>query len=207
MVHTSTSEAYGTAQHIPISESHPLQAQSPYAATKIGADKLAESFHRSFGLPVSTVRPFNTYGPRQSARAVIPTIFMQALAKEAIRIGNVAPTRDFNYVTDTVRGFLLNAESEKALGQVVNLGSGREVSIRELAQMICTLTGAECKIVNQENRVRPPGSEVERLCADNKLANELTGWQPEISLEQGLEKMLVWMRANLNLYRPEVYAV
>jgi NAD dependent epimerase/dehydratase len=207
VVHTSTSEVYGTAKQIPISEEHPLQAQSPYSATKIGADKLAESFHRSFGLPVSIVRPFNTYGPRQSARAIIPNIIVQALANEPIRIGNVAPTRDFNYVADTVRGFLLNAQSDKAIGRVINLGTGKEISIGDLAKAICSLTGTECRMVQEGDRVRPPGSEVERLCADNSLAEQLTGWSPEVDLTEGLKKTLSWMRSNLEHYQPKVYAV
>jgi NAD dependent epimerase/dehydratase len=207
VVHTSTSEVYGTAQHIPIAEDHPLQAQSPYSATKIAGDKLAESFHRSFGLPVSVVRPFNTYGPRQSARAIIPTIMMQALANEPIRIGNVTPTRDFNYISDTVRGFLQNAESESAVGRVVNLGTGKEISIADLARTICSLTGTEFRILQEEDRVRPSGSEVERLCADNRVASELTGWRPEVSLREGLENTLAWMRHNLDHYQPEAYAV
>ncbi len=207
VVHTSTSEVYGTAKQIPIPEDHRLQAQSPYSATKIGADKLTESFHRSFGLPVSIVRPFNTYGPRQSARAIIPTIVMQAIANEPIRIGNVAPIRDFNYVADTVRGFLLNAASEDAVGRVINLGTGTEISIGDLAKTICSLIGAECRIVQENDRVRPSGSEVERLCADNSLAEELTGWRPEVSLNEGLQKTLSWIRSNLDYYQPEVYAV
>ena len=207
VVHTSTSEVYGTAQQIPITEDHPLQAQSPYSATKIGGDKLAESFHRSFGLPVSIVRPFNTYGPRQSARAVIPTIIMQALANEPIRIGNLAPTRDFNYVSDTVRGFLQIAESEKTIGTIVNLGSGTEISIGDLARMICSLTGVEFRIVQENDRVRPSQSEVERLCASNVLAKEMAGWRPEIALKEGLEKTIAWIRANEPHDQPAAYAI
>jgi dTDP-glucose 4,6-dehydratase len=207
IVHTSTSEVYGTARQIPISEDHALQSQSPYSATKIGADKLAESFHCAFGLPVSIVRPFNTYGPRQSARAVIPTIMTQALAGEPIRVGNVAPTRDFNYVADTVRGFLLNAASEKAVGRVVNLGTGTEISIGDLARTICSAVGSDCKIIQEEQRVRPAGSEVDRLLADNRLANELLGWRPEVSLRAGLQHTLDWMRSNLDRYRTGVYAL
>jgi NAD dependent epimerase/dehydratase len=207
VVHTSTSEVYGTARQIPISEEHPLQGQSPYSATKIGADKLAESFHRSFGLPISIVRPFNTYGPRQSARAVIPTIMTQALANEPIRVGNVAPTRDFNYVADTVRGFMINAGSEKTLGRVINLGAGKEISIGDLARTICSLVGRECQIIQEEQRIRPSGGEVDRLLADNRLADELLGWRPEVGLRDGLQKTLDWMRLNLERYRPEVYVV
>lgn len=207
VLHTSTSEVYGTAQKIPIIEDHPLQAQSPYSATKVGADKLAESFHRSFGLPVSIVRPFNTFGPRQSARAVIPTIIMQALANQPIRIGNLAPTRDFNYVLDTVRGFLQIAESENTVGRVVNLGSGKETSIGDLARMICSLTGAQFRIVQESDRVRPSQSEVERLCASNVLAQELAGWRPEITLKDGLEKTIEWIRSNEPHGQPTAYAI
>lgn len=207
VVHTSTSEVYGTARQIPISEEHPLHGQSPYSATKIGADKLAESFHRSFGLPISIVRPFNTYGPRQSARAVIPTIMTQALANGPIRVGNIAPTRDFNYVEDTVRGFMSNAASEKAIGRVINLGTGKEISIGDLARTICSLVGRECQIVQEEQRIRPSGSEVDRLVADNRLADELLGWRPEVSLRDGLQQTLDWLRPNLERYRPEVYVV
>jgi dTDP-glucose 4,6-dehydratase len=207
VVHTSTSEVYGTARQIPISEEHPLQGQSPYSATKIGADKLAESFHRSFGLPISIVRPFNTYGPRQSARAVIPTIMTQALANGPIRVGNIAPTRDFNYVEDTVRGFMSNAASEKAIGRVINLGTGKEISIGDLARTICSLVGRECQIVQEEQRIRPSGSEVDRLVADNRLADELLGWRPEVSLRDGLKQTLDWLRPNLESYRPEVYVL
>jgi NAD dependent epimerase/dehydratase len=207
VVHTSSSEVYGTAKQIPISENHPLQGQSPYSATKIGADKLAEAFHRSFGLPISIVRPFNTYGPRQSTRAIIPTIIMQALAGEPIRIGNVAPTRDFNYISDTVRGFLLNAASKEVVGRVINLGTGKEISIGDLAKAICSLAGRECRIVQEDERVRPSRSEVERLCAANSLADELTGWRPEVSLNDGLRKTLEWMRSNLDHYQPEIYAL
>lgn len=207
VVHTSTSEVYGTAREVPISEEHPLQAQSPYSATKISADKLAESFYRSFGLPISIVRPFNTYGPRQSARAVIPTIMRQALANEPIRIGNVTPTRDFNYVEDTVRGFLLNATGENAAGRVTNLGTGKETSIGDLAEMICSLAGAQCRIIQEEQRIRPAASEVDRLCADNRLAEQLLGWRPEVSLREGLQKTLNWMSVHLEQYRTNVYAL
>ena len=207
VVHTSTSEVYGSARQIPISEEHHLQGQSPYSATKIGADKLAESFHRSFGLPISIVRPFNTYGPRQSARAVIPTIMTQALANETIRVGNIAPTRDFNYVDDIVHGFMLNAASEKAVGRVINLGTGREISIGDLARTICSLVGGQCQIVQEEDRIRPSRSEVDQLLADNRLADELLGWRPEVGLCDGLQRTLDWLRLNLDRYRPEVYAL
>jgi dTDP-glucose 4,6-dehydratase len=207
VVHTSTSEVYGTAREIPISEEHPLQAQSPYSATKIGADKIAESFHLSFGMPVSIVRPFNTYGPRQSARAIIPTILTQALAGQSIHVGNVNPMRDFNFVEDTVRGFLLNAAAESAVGRVINLGTGTEISIGELAETICSLAGTSCEIIQDDRRVRPAGSEVERLCADNRVARELLGWSPQVSLREGLQRTMEWVRTNLGLYRVGVYAV
>ncbi|HEX3320319.1 MAG TPA: SDR family NAD(P)-dependent oxidoreductase [Terriglobales bacterium] len=207
LVHTSTSEVYGSAKTIPISEKHPLQGQSPYSATKIGADKLAESFHRSFGLPVSIVRPFNTYGPRQSARAVIPTIMTQALSHEPIRIGNTTPTRDFNFVEDTVRGFIQNAESEGSVGQVINLGTGTETSIGELARIICSLAGCECHIVQEPQRIRPVDSEVDRLLADNRVAEQVLGWRPEVRLQDGLKQTMNWVRDNLKSYRPEVYTV
>lgn len=207
VVHTSTSEVYGSARQIPISEEHHLQGQSPYSATKIGADKLAESFHRSFGLPISIVRPFNTYGPRQSARAVIPTIMTQALANETIRVGNIAPTRDFNYVDDIVHGFMLNAASEKAIGRVINLGTGKEISIGDLARTICSLVGGQCQIIQEEDRIRPSRSEVDQLLADNRLADELLGWRPVVGLCDGLQRTLDWLRLNLDQYRPEVYAL
>ncbi|HWR34499.1 MAG TPA: SDR family NAD(P)-dependent oxidoreductase [Clostridia bacterium] len=207
MVHTSTSEVYGTAREVPIPETHALQAQSPYSATKIGADKLVESFNLSFGLPLSTVRPFNTYGPRQSARAVIPTIMTQALAGQPIRIGNISPTRDFNYVADTVNGFLANAASPSTVGRVVNLGTGKEISIGDLAKLICSVVGSESEIVEDKTRVRPGNSEVERLCADNRLARELMGWEPQVPLREGLTRTLEWLRGNMDCYRIGSYAV
>jgi dTDP-glucose 4,6-dehydratase len=167
VVHTSTSEVYGTARYVPMDEAHPLQGQSPYAASKIGADKLAEAFYLSFGLPVVTVRPFNTFGPRQSARAVIPTIITQCLTGETVRLGNLHPTRDLNYVTNTMEGFLLAASIPAAVGQTINLGSGREISIGDLAQLIARLTGRPLTIESDGQRVRPDKSEVERLLADN----------------------------------------
>ena len=207
VVHTSTSEVYGTARSVPISEEHPLQGQSPYSATKIGADKLAESFFLSFGLPVVTVRPFNTYGPRQSARAVIPTIISQSLSGSAVRLGSLEPTRDFTFVEDTVSGFLHAAASDKALGTVVNLGCGKEISIGELAKMIFRLTGSSFEVEEQTTRIRPKGSEVQRLLADNRRAKELTGWAPKIDLEHGLSKTIDWMRSNMDRYRVECYAI
>ena len=207
IVHTSTSEVYGTAQYVPIDERHPLVGQSPYAATKIGADKLAESFHRSFGLPVVTVRPFNTFGPRQSTRAVIPTIITQALAGQVIKLGSLTPTRDMNYVANTVDAFVKAAESEAAVGQAVNAGSGREIAIGDLAQLICELTGAEPRIECDDQRLRPKDSEVERLCAENSLAWKLLGWQPQVVLEDGLRRTIDWLRENLDNYQSGTYAL
>ena len=207
VVHTSTSEVYGTAQFVPITEAHPLQGQSPYSASKIGADKMAEAFHASFGVPVVTVRPFNTFGPRQSARAVIPTLITQALTGQTLRVGNTTPTRDFTFVADTVNGFLCAAQAANVLGQTVNLGTGREISIADLAQRIASLCGVSCTIERDEQRVRRAGSEVERLCADNRKAAELIGWQPSVSLDDGLGQTITWMRDHLSLYRPKEYAV
>lgn len=207
VIHTSTSEVYGTARYAPIDEAHPLQGQSPYSASKIGADKIAEAFHLSFELPVVTVRPFNTFGPRQSARAVIPTIITQCLTSKTIRLGSLHPTRDLNYVSNTVDGFLAAASSKKAVGQTINLGSGREVTIGELAQMISKLIGREITIEADERRVRPEKSEVERLIADNRLARELLDWEPRLSLEEGLQLTIDWMREHLGRYRPSVYTL
>lgn len=208
IVHTSTSETYGTPRTVPISEEHALQGQSPYAASKIGADKMAEAFHLSFGVPVATIRPFNTYGPRQSARAVLPTIITQALTRPEIRLGSLEPTRDLNFVLDTMEGFVKVAESERAIGQVTNIGSGREISVGDLAHTILRMTGQEHKpIVCDNQRVRPAGSEVERLLADNRKAREILGWEPRHTLEQGLEQTIAWIEKNLERYRPDTYAV
>jgi dTDP-glucose 4,6-dehydratase len=207
VVQTSTSEVYGTARYVPINEEHPLQGQSPYSASKIAADKLAEAFYCSFGLPVATIRPFNTYGPRQSARAVIPTIITQALTQPAIRLGNLTPTRDLNYVADTVAGFIAMAECPQAIGQVVNIGSGHEISIGELAQTIMALLGQEKPIESDEQRSRPKESEVERLCADNRKATTLLGWRPHHSLKDGLAQTIAWVEEHLMQYRTGVYTV
>lgn len=207
VVLTSTSEVYGTAQYVPIDEKHPLQPQSPYAATKIAADALGISFHRSFGLPVAVIRPFNAYGPRQSARAVIPTIITQALTQKEIRLGALTPTRDFTFVLDTVEGFIKMAESSKSIGEVINIGSGREISIGDLARKIVSLIGRDVKIERDETRLRPSSSEVDRLCADNSKAKELLGWEPKFSFEEGLRKTIDWVTNSLELYRPERYAV
>lgn len=207
VVHTSTSEVYGTARYVPIDEAHPLQAQSPYAASKIAADKLAESFHLSFGVPVSTLRPFNTYGPRQSARAVIPTIVTQALAGQTVALGNVKPTRDFTYVTDVVEAFVQISDCEAAVGRVVNAGSGQEISIGSLAERIEELVERRLPVEHDPERVRPADSEVERLCADASLARELFGWGPTVNLEDGLRATVAWITENLDHYRVGVYTL
>ncbi len=207
VVHTSTSEVYGTAQYVPIDESHPLQAQSPYSASKIAADKLTESFRLSYNLPVVTVRPFNTFGPRQSARAVIPTIITQALANHPIHLGNLSPTRDYTYVEDIVEGFVLAAQTGAAVGHVVNLGTGREISVGDLAKMILVEVGTDQEIVSEEERVRPQDSEVERLLADNGLAKKVLGWGPKCPLEEGLRLTVEWFKENMERYRPDVYGV
>lgn len=207
VVHTSTSEVYGTARYVPIDEKHPLQGQSPYSASKLSADKMAESFHLSFDVPLVTVRPFNTFGPRQSARAVIPTIITQCLVGESVRLGSTTPTRDLNFVGNTVDGFLKAATEPKAIGRTINLGSGREISVGDLAKMIADIMGQSITIECDENRLRPNNSEVERLLADNTLARELLGWQPEVDLETGLATTINWMREHVKRYRPGVYVI
>jgi NAD dependent epimerase/dehydratase len=205
VMHTSTSEVYGTAREVPIPETHPLQAQSPYSASKIGADKVAESFHLSFGLPVVTVRPFNTFGPRQSARAVIPTIAVQALSGRDVALGTLTPTRDLLFVEDTARGMIAAVHSDRALGQVVNLGTGREISIGELAQKVITACGSSASVVHDPQRLRPKDSEVERLCASNARARDLLGWEPRVTLEEGLLRVVDFLRANLSRYKAGIY--
>jgi NAD dependent epimerase/dehydratase len=207
VIHTSTSEVYGTALRVPIDESHPLQGQSPYSASKIGADKIAESFYRSFDLPVATIRPFNTYGPRQSARAVIPTIITQALTQGEIRLGSLDPTRDFTFVKDTVEGFLRVAESSRSIGEQFNVGSDAEISIGDLAQKIVQLVGRDVKITTDARRLRPPKSEVERLWADNRKAKEMLGWSPHVLLDEGLRETITWITQNLARYRLGEYEV
>jgi dTDP-glucose 4,6-dehydratase len=207
LVHTSTSETYGTARYAPMDEEHPLRGQSPYAASKIGADKLAESYYLSFGLPVATVRPFNTFGPGQSARAVIPTIISQALAGEAIRLGSLEPRRDLTYVDDTIAGFLHAAVTPGARGEVINLGSGRAVSIGEVARMILTLLGRDLEIVADPERLRPEESEVWHLECDNRKARELLGWEPKVSLEEGLKRTIGYIRENLSRYKTGFYSL
>jgi dTDP-glucose 4,6-dehydratase len=205
LVHTSTSEVYGTARQIPITEEHPLQAQSPYSASKIGADKLAESFFCTYQMPVVTVRPFNTFGPRQSARAVIPTIITQALAQDTIRLGSLTTLRDFTYVADTVQGFLLAAETAHVEGQVFNLGTGREISIGDLAQKVIRMLDRPVEIVLDSQRLRPEASEVLRLISDNSLAIQNLSWKPNYTLEEGLERTIAWIREHLELYRVGIY--
>lgn len=205
LVHTSTSEVYGTARYTPIDEGHPLQGQSPYSASKIGADKLVESFYRSFGVPAVTVRPFNTYGPGQSARAVIPTIITQALTQDEIRLGNLDAKRDFTYVTDTVDGFLKAAKAEGVDGETLNLGYGDEISIGELADLIIELVGRPVRVVVDEARLRPEKSEVMRLLSDNTRARQMLGWEPTVDIRTGLGLTIDWIRSHLDLYRVGEY--
>ncbi len=207
---TSTSEVYGTARYIPIDEKHPLQGQSPYSASKIGADKVTESFYRSFSTPVIIARPFNTYGPRQSARAVIPTIVTQLLSKQRdVRLGSVKPTRDLNYVSDICNGLIALAECDEAIGREVNIGSGTETSINELANLIINILGVDARVISDEHRVRPENSEVERLVCDSGLLRQLTGWKPEISIKEGLVKTIKWFEDedNLKKYKSGIYNI
>ncbi len=208
VIHTSTSEIYGTAQYVPIDEKHPVNPQSPYAATKSGADQLALTFHRSFGLPVTVIRPFNTFGPRQSARAVIPTIISQILAgKKSIKLGNLDATRDMNYVLNTCEGFCHVGLHERSTGEVINLGSNREISIKDLAQLIAGLMNKELKIEIDDQRIRPDKSEVERLLCDSSKAKELTGWEPRHTLEEGLKETIAWLEDHMEYYKPDIYNV
>lgn len=202
VVHTSTSEVYGTAQYVPIDEKHPLQGQSPYSASKIGADMIAESFYRSFELPVSIIRPFNTYGPRQSTRAIIPTIITQLINnKKEIQLGALTPTRDLNFVSDTVRGFIHVAQSDNSVGQVTNVGSGKEISIGDLVKKIGSLMGKDIVVTQDPNRMRPGKSEVERLLCDNTKANEILNWKPEVTLDKGLELTIDWIEKNRERFK------
>jgi dTDP-glucose 4,6-dehydratase len=205
---TSTSEVYGTAKYVPIDETHPFQGQSPYSATKIGADRLAESFYRSFGTPVTIVRPFNTYGPRQSARAVIPTIITQLLAgKEEIKLGSLTPTRDFNYVKDTVQGFIEISKSDKTVGEEINIATQQEISIRQLAEELIRQINPEARIICDEDRLRPEKSEVNRLLGSNEKIKRLTGWLPRYTLEQGLSETIDFFRNNLEKYKTDIYNI
>jgi NAD dependent epimerase/dehydratase len=207
LVHTSTSEVYGTAQYVPIDETHPLQGQSPYSASKTGADKMVEAFHASYGTPVVTLRPFNTYGPRQSARAVIPTIISQCLIQKKVFLGNLSPTRDFTFVGDTVAGFLRAATAEGAMGETINLGVGKEISINDLATLIAKLVDADISVEADTQRLRPSNSEVERLLSDNSKAQTLLDWQPEVSLDDGLDLTINWIRDNQEKFRTGEYTV
>ncbi|NOZ20034.1 MAG: NAD-dependent epimerase/dehydratase family protein [Planctomycetes bacterium] len=207
IVSTSTSEVYGTAKYAPIDEKHPLQGQSPYSASKIAADKLCESFHRSFDVPVAVIRPFNTFGPRQSARAVIPTIISQALTGDTVKLGSLSPKRDLNYVQNTVDGYIKVAESPKSVGEVINVGTGVEISIGDLAKKIVSLVGRKMRIVQEKKRVRPAKSEVGRLLCDWSKAKRLLKWQPRVSLEQGLRETIDWIGEHLDTYRPDVYNI
>lgn len=203
---TSTSEVYGTAQYVPIDEKHPYQGQSPYSATKIGADRLAESFYRSFDLPVTIVRPFNTYGPRQSARAVIPTIITQLLSgKGEIRLGSLTPTRDFNYVKDTANGFIAIYQSEKTIGQEINIATQHEISIGQLAEELIRQINPAARIICDEQRLRPEKSEVNRLLGSNEKIMKLTDWKPQYTFEQGLAETIVFLRDNMDKYKVDIY--
>lgn len=205
LVHTSTSEVYGTARRVPMDETHPLQGQSPYSASKIGADKLAESFYCTYSLPVVTVRPFNTYGPRQSARAVIPTIISQALSRDEIRLGSLDTKRDFTFVSDTVNGFLCAAKTPRVEGEVFNLGTGSEVSVGELAERVLCILGKDIPIVQEDQRKRPEKSEVMRLLSDNSRARDILGWQPQVGLDEGLGQVIDWIRGHPGFFSPGQY--
>jgi NAD dependent epimerase/dehydratase len=207
VVVASTSEVYGNARFVPMDEDHPKQPQSPYAGSKVASDAIASSFHAAFDLPVTIVRPFNTYGPRQSDRAIIPTIISQALAGDEVVLGNLAPRRDFTYVTDTADGFVAAAESEQAVGQELNLGTGADISVGELAQKIGVLLGRDLRVREDSQRVRPPTSEVDRLVSSNARANDLMGWQPTVSLDDGLERTIEWVRVHPELYDPSSYRI
>ena len=205
VIHTSTSEVYGNALHVPIDEDHPLQGQSPYSASKIGADKIAESFYCAYDLPVVTVRPFNTYGPRQSARAVIPTIITQVLTQDKLYIGNLATRRDFTYVSDTVAGFIKAAEEDNVLGRVFNLGTGTDVTIQEIIDLVCKITGKQVPIIQEETRMRPEKSEVQRLLSDYNKAYQRLGWEPKVDFESGLRLTIDWIAKHLDAYHPGTY--
>lgn len=208
LIHTSTSEVYGSARYVPIDEDHPLCGQSPYSASKIGADKMIESYFRSFNLSVATIRPFNTYGPRQSARAIIPTIISQALAGNyKIKLGSSFPIRDFNYVNDVVRAFLMIGESTKCTGEVINIGSGSEIKIKQLVTTISKILNKRLVIVQDSERIRPGKSEVERLLADNRKAKKILDWEPKVNLEQGLIKTIEWIKDNIRIYKTQIYNI
>lgn len=208
IIHTSTSETYGTAMYVPIDEKHPVQGQSPYSASKIAADKIAESFYRSFSMPICTVRPFNTYGPRQSARAVIPTIITQLLAgKTDIKLGSLTPTRDFNYVKDTVNGFIEIAKSDKVIGEEINIATQSEISIGDLVEKLIRQINPDARIVCDSNRLRPDKSEVNRLLGCNEKIKKLTKWKPQYTLDNGLNETISWIKKNLERYKVDIYNV
>ena len=208
IVHTSTSETYGTALYVPIDEKHPMQGQSPYSASKIGADMMAESYFKSFNMPIATLRPFNTYGPRQSARAVIPTIISQILSgKTQIKLGSLTPTRDFNFVLDTAEAFIKVAESERTIGEVINAGSNYEISIGDTVKKIISIIGKDVKILCDDQRLRPENSEVNRLWADNTKIKELTDWKPNYNIDRGLEATVEWVKNNMQHFKTDIYNV
>lgn len=208
IVHTSTSETYGTALYVPIDEKHPMQGQSPYSASKIGADMMAESYYKSFNMPIATLRPFNTYGPRQSARAVIPTIISQILSgKTEIKLGSLTPTRDFNFVLDTAEAFIKVAESERTIGEVINAGSNYEISIGDTVKKIISIIGKDVKILCDDQRIRPENSEVNRLWADNTKIKELTDWKPNYNIDRGLEATIEWVKNNMQHFKTDIYNV
>ena len=207
VIHTSTSEVYGTAQYVPMDENHPLNPQSPYAASKSAADLLALSFHRSYDLPVGVIRPFNIYGPRQSARAVIPSIIIQALLKKTVKLGSIFPTRDLTFVTDSASGFIAFAECEETVGEVVNLGSSEEVSINELIEIVSICLNKKIKVLREKKRIRPEKSEVERLFSDSSKAKALFAWNPKIEIEEGIRKTISWVEKNIDRYKEEIYNI
>lgn len=208
IIHTSTSEVYGTAKYVPIDENHPLQPQSPYSASKIGADMLALSFYNSFSTPVAIIRPFNAFGPRQSARAIIPTLITQILSgKKEIKVGSLSPRRDFNYVKNTVEGFIKVAECDKTIGEIINIGSGEEHSVEELIGILKTITNSNFNVITDELRIRPKNSEVERLMACNKKAQKILGWKPLYSFEDGLKETVEWFKLNQAKYKHDIYNV
>jgi NAD dependent epimerase/dehydratase len=207
IVHTSTSEVYGTARSVPITEIHPLEPQSPYAASKVAADKLMDSYHRSFDLPVCVLRPFNTYGPRQSARAIIPTIISQALAGSTLRLGSLHPRRDLTYVEDTAAAFVAAATSEAAVGRTIQLGTNHDVSVGDLVDMVAEVLGRELTVETDPLRIRPDKSEVERLISSPELARELLGWEPTVDLREGLARTIEWIERNVHRYRVDHYVI
>lgn len=207
IIHTSTSETYGTAIYSPIDEKHPLQAQSPYSASKIGADKIVESYHKSFNLPVSTIRPFNCFGPRQSARAVIPTIIMQALTNNIIKLGSLEPVRDFTFVKDTVSAFINIAESDNSIGQVINIGTGKGINIGDLSKKICELMNKNLPIKSEDNRIRPQNSEVLKLICNNEKAKKLLNWEPKYSLKEGLNQTIEFIKKNIEIFKIKEYNI